>query len=80
MSWVFMTKKQQSSWKSVIYSIDKDYAGDLALLSHYVEQSQLFLTRLKAAGEAVGWHANHIKKWSTLCTVPVKRLDTLTNG
>ena len=57
----FMTEKRQSSRQPAVYITDADFADDLALLSNYIEQAQLFLLRLEVAGESIGLHVNHTK-------------------
>jgi len=39
----FMVEERQSSRKPTVYITDADFADDLALLSNYIEQAQLFL-------------------------------------
>ena len=57
----FMTEKRQSSRQPAVYITDTDFADDLALLSNYIEQAQLFLLRLEVAGESIGLYVNYTK-------------------
>ena len=54
----FMLEKRQDSRKPAIFTTDADFAGDLALLSNYMEQAQLLLQRSEIASETIGLHIN----------------------
>ena len=53
-----MLEKRQGSRKTAVYSTNADFADDLALISNYMEQAQLLLSRLEMAAETIGLHAN----------------------
>ena len=54
----FMLEKRQGSRKTAVYITNADFADGLALISNYMEQAQLLLSRLEMAAETIGLHAN----------------------
>ena len=54
----YMLEKRQGSRKPALYITDADFADDLTLISNYMEQAQIMLTRLEIAEETVGLHTN----------------------
>ena len=64
----FMLEKKQFSRKPAEYITDTDFADDLALISNYMEQAQLLLSRLEMAAEAIGLHENCKKKLHIECS------------
>ena len=53
-----MLEKRQGSRKTAAYITNADFADGLALISNYMEQAQLLLSRLEMAAETIGLHAN----------------------
>ena len=54
----FMLEKKQFSREPAEYITDADFADDLELISNYLEQAQLLLSRLEMAAEPIGLHEN----------------------
>ena len=54
----FMISKRQGSQQPAVCITDTDFADDLALLSNYVEQAQLFLLMFEIARVVIGLHVN----------------------
>ena len=73
----FTLTPRQSSRNVATYITDTDFAGDLALISDYLEEAQLLLLRLEVAAKTVGLHVNYKKTEYMLYNQPVGDLVTL---
>ena len=73
----FMLEKKQFSRKPAEYITDADFADDLALISNYMGQAQLLLSRLEMAAEAIGLHENCKKTEQMLLNQDDTDLKTL---
>ena len=73
----FMLEKKQFSRKPAEYITDTDFADDLALISNYMGQAQLLLSRLEMAAEAIGLHENCKKTEQMLLNQDDTDLKTL---
>ena len=77
MSTGFMSEKKQFSREPAEYITDADFADDLELISNYMEQAQLLLSRLEMAAEAIGLHENCRKTEHMLLNQDETDLKTL---
>ena len=73
----FMLEKKQFSRKPAEYITDADFADDLALISNYMGQAQLLLSRLEMAAEAIRLHENCKKTEQMLLNQDDTDLKTL---
>ena len=73
----FMLEKKQFSREPAEYITDADFADDLELISNYMEQAQLLLSRLEMAPEAIGLHENCKKTEHMLLNQDETDLKTL---
>ena len=73
----FMLEKKQFSREPAEYITDADFADDLELISNYMEQAQLLLSRLEMAAEAIGLHENCKKTEHMLLNQDETDLKTL---
>ena len=73
----FTLEKKQDSTKPALYITDTDFADNLALISNYMEQAQLLLSRLEMAAESIGLHANCKKMEYMLYSQDERDLKTL---
>ena len=72
-----MLEKRQGSRKPAVHITDADFEDNLALITNYMEQAQLLLSRLEMAAETIGLHANWKKTENMLFNQDEAELKTL---
>ena len=60
-SYGFMLCKSKSRRHPAVVITDTDYADDIALLSHSIEQEELLLHLVESAAKLIGLHVNETK-------------------